>query len=185
MEVSEILKTGKLIVGILSISLMLSGCSTSKNISSYEATQIASITIGNEHKSVYKEYTEQLVLTVDYKGKIQSKSKSLVSETESSMLELPDLDKLDGYDIMSNKAYFNSTWQATLDESAQQVKWFIRRGYDILMQANTQRYIEMYLGKEEDIKRVIITKDTLSVTDVASAYSGTADEYISLNRLDS
>ena len=53
------------------------------------------------------------------------------------------------------------------------------------MQANTQRYIEMYLGKEEDIKRVIITKDTLSVTDVASAYSGTADEYISLNRLDS
>lgn len=178
-----ILKRVKLIAMTVLIGLSLVGCNNSNNISNYDAILVSKVTIGDSEQRVYKVFSGQSIMLVDSKGKIKKKEKTTVLEEEASALELPDLSELDGNDITVNKTYFNTTWESTIEKSAQQVRWFIRRGYEVVLQANTQKYIEMYLKRDDTIKRILITPNTISIVDAKQLPTTNPEQYIEDNKL--
>lgn len=60
------------------------------------------------------------------------------------------------------------TWEATIDESEMHVLCLIAQGYTVRRQAVTPTYCEIYLQNEDNLKRVVIFKNSLMTSDVSN-----------------
>ena len=148
------------------------------DISKYTTIVTANITEGGNTWEVHKSYTDQIVILM-LNGNIQAKKSFKVKELESKAMKLPDITKLKGKNIIAKDTYSKLTWDASLEDAAEQVKWFEGMGYKVEFKAETQEFIELYMKNEKDeYKRILIMQGQLSVADVKEHEFKTINDYI-------
>lgn len=171
---------------IVSIIIIIAGVSTvlvvqkySKDkLSDYNTNLSTVVEYNGTRWEVYKSY-ESKCLIVLKDGEMQYKKAFEVSENETQVMKLPVLDNVKSKDITGGEVYCKSTWRASLEESAQQIKKFSDDGYSIVFKSETQYYIELYIKNDKsNYKRLIITPDKISIVDVAEFKFESIEDYI-------
>lgn len=88
----------------------------------------------------------------------------------SSALSLKEIIQLDAgekpEDITKTAAIANYTWISDLTQSANYVKYLEDNGYSAIRKVSTQQFVDILMSNSVDIKRVLITSDTISVASV-------------------
>lgn len=79
-------------------------------------------------------------------------------------LELPLTDE--SIDIEKEEQLQIITWNSNLNKSASYINYLKNNGFTELRYAATPSYIEIYMQKDNVIKRIIILKDSIMVADV-------------------
>lgn len=72
-------------------------------------------------------------------------------------LELLDSSTVVAKDITENKLIMDLTWESSIVDSSGYIKFLQNDGWKIIRQANTYSYIEVFMQKDDVIKRLIIT----------------------------
>lgn len=171
-----------IVIAVVSVILLIGGLVIynlkKDSISNYKTIITATVDEGKNKWEVYKCYDSQCVFIVK-NGKIQSKKAFNVAESENKAMILPDFEDLVANDVTKGKEYSKSTWEASLGESAQQLKWLDTMGYKIILKAQTQKFIEVYMkNNSNEYKRLIITNGQISVVDVDEYEFKSIDEYV-------
>lgn len=69
-------------------------------------------------------------------------------------------------DITKTATIGSFTWQSDLTRSANYIKYLEDNGYSAIRKVSTQKFVDMLMSNSVDIKRVVITQDTISVASV-------------------
>lgn len=168
------------------VLLLVTGCSNQSDankdsINNYDAFILAKVKQGDNSWELYKSNTDNSFIVVK-NGEITSKYYEDVFALRAKLLELPEGDDIEAYNITVKKKYTSFTWESTLKESAKYVKYLYESGYELLMQANTPDYIEIYMkSADSGVKRIIITEDYLVAADVDNYTDELINKYIDIN----
>ncbi len=152
---------GILLVGILITMVLLKKDETEPVQETYVTTTIVRES-GNtwEIRVVFPAGKKFMYLNGEQKEVLQELG---IKETKPH-IELPEVEE--GENIEETDSVQVITWKCDLKRSASYVKYLMDNGYTELRYAATQSYIEMYLQKEDKIKRLIISSENLMVADV-------------------
>ena len=166
------------IILVVIVTLIVRHNTKETDITSYNPVIASTVHEGSNNWEVYKSYSEQsLIITLN--GKIQTVEPFKVAKAEGDITKLPDETNLQGKNITTENEYSKSTWNASLDDAAEQVKWFENAGYTIVVKAETQRFIEVYMKNEKgEYKRILIMPGQLSVADLKEYTFGTINDYV-------
>lgn len=173
-----IISVGVLVL-VLVLILIFRGGNTDK-IDNYSTIITAKVKEGSNNWEIHKSIEDKLVIIVR-NGEIEDKKRFDIeeSELEQNTMNLPELEAVKGADIISReKEYSRLVWNASQGESVSQVKFFMDMGYEEVMRAQTQKFIELIMRKENSIKRIIIVQGQLSVADIEEYEFGGIYDYI-------
>lgn len=149
-----------------------------EKIDTHNTILTATVVEGKNTWEVHKCLEEQLV-TVVLNGKVQSKKEFLVTNVETPIMKLGSTKSVVGTNVDSLKDYSKSTWVVSLEDAVKQVKWYETLGYTVVMKAETQKFIEVYMKNDKsEYKRILITDGKLSVADVKEYIFKSIDSYI-------
>lgn len=93
---------------------------------------------------------------------------SRVPRVGKDRLDLPDLSKVQAENTLNGRIPINElTWELTFSDSFKYVNYLIETEmYEIKMYASTPQFIELFLLKDNNYKRLIIFRDTLMMSDM-------------------
>lgn len=86
-------------------------------------------------------------------------------ETALPILELPKTVEI-GVNIEDEMPIQALTWASNLEKSAKYLNYLKNSGFKQLRMTQTPSYIEVYMGKDDAIKRLIIFKDVIMIGDL-------------------
>lgn len=102
-----------------------------------------------------------------YKNNIKVRDiPGLKIETALPILELPKTKEI-GVNIEDEMPIQALTWASDLEKSARYLNYLKNNGFKQLRMTQTPSYIEVYMGKGDVIKRLIIFKDAIMIGDLA------------------
>ena len=153
---------------LIAILIMCTGCKDkSDTINNYKASLTSVINSGVDTWEVYKCYDDQTAIVL-LNGKIQTKKSIKVMQLEQDVMQLPDVADNSSCDITQKNKVAEFTWDASLSDSAEYIKYLEEAGYTSVFNASTQTFIEIYMQKGDSIKRLIVTDSFVCVYDVAN-----------------
>lgn len=149
------------------------GCSKkSEDISNYETVLLAkTIEYKGEEDidiwEIHKSLDGSELYTVNNGEVVSSKDIRNNRYDDVKIMDTIDLDDIGSVDISEKEQLTYNTWELKSEEAFGYVKHLIENeGYELIFEGISSDYIEIYLIKNEYniIKRVIITKDTLTIS---------------------
>ncbi len=104
--------------------------------------------------------------------KNNTKMQEYYSETTPNTqryMELPIVDDFEiGVNIEEETPYIPLTWESNTYKSGQYLKYLTKVGYKERRIVKTPSYIEVYMTKDNTMKRIIISNDSIIIGDVVN-----------------
>ena len=133
---------------------------------------------GDNKWEVFKSYNKQAVI-VKLNNNVVNESRFKVEKEEHKMMQLPDMEDMIGEDITNKDEYSKLVWDAGINESALQLKYYLEEGYKEVIRAETQDFIEVYLKNDKSqYKRMLIVQGQFSVANTKEHSFDKIDDYI-------
>ncbi len=129
-------------------------------------------------------YTSVLLVekdNIEYELKIRNSDKATIYRVDNDeniisrvprvgkeRLSLPNLSEIETKNTIEGKVALNElTFEITFSDSFKYVKYLIENGnYNIEMSASTPQFVEIFLVKEGEYKRLIVFRDKLMISDM-------------------
>ena len=163
-------------IAIMVPSIVFTGCGKSGG----GVTLNSPSAIVRHNKDVWKIHRDidKQEVTLVLNGKVEGTKSYDLEMVEYEPIMLPDTDELDAKDLTGNEEVSKLLWEATLTESAQQVKFYEVAGYKEVLRAETPKFIEIYMENGDELyKRIIVTNGLISIGDVET-YNVDIEDYV-------
>lgn len=130
---------------------------------------------------VYKDYNSSSMFVTEGKStkiiKTVRGPKDVKLGKLMSIRDGEESEGIEGNDITKEKEYAYNTWEAGIADSERYLKFLETQGYKCERSVYNSEYIEKWFTGERDVKRVIITQKTISVTQVPNTMEYPKVEY--------
>lgn len=162
---------GVLILATLGF-LLLKGDLLSK-----ESSYVVEVTVERGETTYEVRNYEELGRIILYKN---GKKKEIMSKYPKRGEEPMSLPVVEGtYDVEGKGIEIATyTYESSLTESSKYINYLLSKGYKIEQKASTTEYIEIYMTKEEETRRIIIFNSKLMVGKLQSKGLPSYEQYI-------